>query len=292
MGKSKAMAAMRRGGWPHLLAALLLLAACGKAPPPPARQTPPPMGETAPPTPPKAVPPPSKNVAGEVGLETSLLVVGSAAPPASAPPSYGYLLSDKTLRSGHDTVLSVGVSTGDVASLDALLKTHQVPRSQEEHAHAAAGSGQLATSSWSSFQYIKAGVLHCPAFLSCEGDPVPRHIDGNPMIWDFVLSAKDSSRTQDGVIIISFSGAASVDGPYVEIASLPGLMAGVNVVRDATWWEQKMTGWEGVLNTLHGLLEALGAVLVLLWGWRGWLRLRLGKADAPPAASAAGTPKP
>lgn len=228
------------------------------------------------------------------GAKAPPQVTAESALVAPAQPNYSYLLSDKTLRSGHETVLSVGVATGDVASLDTLLRAHQAPRSQEDKAHAAAsgGSGQLATSSWSSFQYIKAGVLHCPAFLSCEGDPAPRHIDGNPLIWDFVLGAKDSSRTQDGVIIISFSGAASIDGPYVEIASLPGLMSGVNVVRDASWWEQKMTGWEGVLNTLRGLLEALGALLVLLWGWRGWLRLRLGKGGAAADQAAPGTAKP
>jgi hypothetical protein len=210
-------------------------------------------------------------------------------PPAPLQPGYDYLLSDGRIRSGHETVLSVAVSGHDIAGLAALLKAHQASsRAAQDRAPAVGGSGQLATSRWSSFQYVKAVILHCPAFLNCDGDPAPRSTEGDPMIWDFVLSAKDSSRTQDGVIIVSFSGAATPEGPFIEIASLPGLMAGVNVVRDANWWEQKMTGWEGVLNTLHGLLEALGAVLVLLWGWRGWLRLRPGKADAPPGPPPAG----
>jgi hypothetical protein len=232
------------------------------------------------PPPTEAMPPPP--IVAQAA-QASLPAAGGTAPAAPAPPNYGYLLSDKTLKSGHEAVLSVGVSTGDVAGLDTLLRAHQAPRSDEDHAHAAGsgGSGQLATSSWSSFQYIKAGILHCPAFLSCEGDPAPRHIDGNPMIWDFVLDAKDSSRTQDGVIIISFSGAASVDGPYVEIASLPGLMAGVNVVRDIAWWELRLNSTDGLLESAQKVLVALGALAALLWSWRGALRLRFGKGGTP-----------
>ena len=66
-------------------------------------------------------------------------------------------------------------------------------------------------------------------------------------------------RAADGVIIVSFTGAAAPEGPFIEIASLPGLLAGVKVVRDAAWWEHSLSGWEGVLKAMRerGLRVAL-----------------------------------
>ena len=204
----------------------------------------------------------------------------------------------QTIVHGHEAILSVGVSSRDLDQLKLLLGAHQSGPEQQQSMMASgsaqsravtpgstvSGGGELTSGSWSSFKYIKAEIGHCPAFLSCDPDPGLRRIDDDPLIWDFVLNAKDSTSDQDGRIIVNFSGAATVDGPFIQIASLPGLMAQVYVVHDVAWWELKLDNSDHLLDAARKVLEALGALAALLWSWRGVLRLKGGKATEAPAA--------
>ena len=224
---------------------------------------------------------------GAPAVAANSVIRPSAAAPAS-PPNYAYDMGDGQILAHHEKVLSVGIATVDLDSLEQLLARHQGSLKQSGHAAggSAAGGGELQSNSWSSLQYLKAEIRHCPAFLNCDSDSTLRRIDGSPMIWDFVLSAKDTASTQDGVIIVAFSGSPTAEGPYYEIASLPGLLAGVHVVRDAAWWSQTLTGWEGAFNALHGLLDALGAVFVVLSGWWAWVWVRRRRQSTKDSAAA------
>jgi len=231
-----------------------------------------------PPAPAMAAPP--AYPAGAVGVAPTAAAPVPAPPPPA--PEYRYHWSidgnnknekENQIRAGHESLLTIAISKMELEGLMKIVQGHQDAASgqvdNDPAARAAQSrqeSGELVSSAWASFKYIKAEIGHCPDFLNCSADPGLHLVADDPMLWDFILTAKDSSMSQDGSILVRFSAAATPDGAFIEIGGIPPLNAHVKVVHDAKWFGNILTDWTGVMNAAVGLLTAMAAL-------RGWTYL-------------------
>ena len=207
------------------------------------------------------------------------------AEPAPAPhvdPSYRYRLSDRDLRRNHAELLSVGVSLGlGATDLDGILARRQAASGFGQGGAPVAEGGSLGSRTWTQFQFIKA-VISCDPVVTCTGDPNPKSVANDPMIWDWNLAAAKWDETRETTISVRFFGDHGVAGEFAEeIAAMPPLSVTVRVARDATWFEAKLEQSKTVLNAgvdvlkaAKEFLAALSALIVTVLGYLGWKHVR------------------
>lgn len=200
-------------------------------------------------------------------LEQVTSVQTLAKTPALKIPLAAIRLRDPEIREGHESVLTLAISTNKtIEELDQIISSRQVMvrpntgRNSDQTIHSVIDAVK-----WSSYEFVKAKIWHCPTFVVCSSDDRVLKTSDDVLIWTFLITAKASDETQDGYLGVRVYGDHSPTGLFIdEISDFPALNPSIKVTHDLNWWNKQLETSHTTLALTRDNLLAFGAIFNLL----------------------------